>query len=95
MPLLVTLDPLECQNLIRHLNGTNKKVLNKFRYNKTFTLLEDHYFREQLERFQTFLLYINFTQCILVHLHSCLAIKPGFMIHSEIPCITVQLTTRL
>ena len=25
MPLPVTLDPLECKNLIRHLNGTNNK----------------------------------------------------------------------
>ena len=53
MPLPNTLDPLECKNLIRHLNGTDKKILNNFNYNKTFTLLEDHYFQEQLERFQT------------------------------------------
>ena len=53
MPLPITLDPLECKNLIRHLNGTDNKILNNFNYNKTFTLLEDHYFQEQLERFQT------------------------------------------
>ena len=53
MPLPITLDPLDCKNLIRHLNGTDNKVLNTFNYNKTFTLLEDHYFHEQLERFQT------------------------------------------
>ena len=53
MPLPVTLDPLECKNLIRHLKGTNNKILNSFNCNNTFTLLEDHYFREQLERFQT------------------------------------------
>ena len=30
LPLLITLDPLECENLIRHLNG---KVINNFNYN--------------------------------------------------------------
>ena len=53
MPLPVTLDPLECKNIIRHLNGTNNKILNNLHYNKTFTLLEDHYFQERLEQFQT------------------------------------------
>ena len=53
MSLPITLDPLECKNLIRHLNGTDNKILNNLNYNKTFTLLEDHYFQEQLERFQT------------------------------------------
>ena len=28
LPLPVTLDPLECKNIIRHLNGTNNKILN-------------------------------------------------------------------
>ena len=53
LPLPVTLDPLECKNLIRHLNGTNNKILNNLNYNKTFTLLEDHYFQERLEQYQT------------------------------------------
>ena len=53
MPLPITIDPLECKNLNRHLDGTDNKILNNFHYNKTFTLLEDHYFQEQLERFQT------------------------------------------
>ena len=53
MPLHITLDPLECKNPIRHLNGNDNKILNIFNYNKTFTLLGDHYFQEQLERFQT------------------------------------------
>ena len=52
LPLLVTLDPLECKNIIRHLNGRNDKILNNLHYNKTFTLLEDHYFQEQLEQYQ-------------------------------------------
>ena len=43
MPLLVSLDPLECKNTIIH----------NLHYNKTFTLLEDHYFQERLEQFQT------------------------------------------
>ena len=53
LPLPVTLDPLECKNIIRHLNGTNDKILNNLHYNKTFTLLEDHYFQERLEQYQT------------------------------------------
>ena len=28
LPLPVTLDPAECKNIIRHLNGTNDKILN-------------------------------------------------------------------
>ena len=38
LPLPVTLDPLECKNIIRHINGTNDKKLNNLHYNKTFTL---------------------------------------------------------
>ena len=53
LPLPVTLDPLECKNIKRHLNGTNDKILNNLQYNKTFTLLEDHYFQERLEQYQT------------------------------------------
>ena len=53
MPLPITLDPLEFKNLTGHFNGTDNKTLNNPNYNKTFTLLEDHYFQEQLERFQT------------------------------------------
>ena len=60
LPLPVTLDPLECKNLNRHLNGTKNKVLNKFNYNRTFTLLEDHYFREKLEHYQTPFTVYNF-----------------------------------
>ena len=52
MPLFVTLDPLDCNNFLRHLNGTNKKILNNLNYNKPFTPLEDHYFQEKLARFQ-------------------------------------------
>ena len=35
LPLPVTLDPLECKNIIRHLNGTIDKILNSLHYNKT------------------------------------------------------------
>ena len=57
-PLPVTLDPLECKNLLRHLNDTHNKILNKFIHNKTLTLLEDHFYQEQLEQLQTpFILY--------------------------------------
>ena len=53
LPLPVTLDPLECKNIIGHINGTNDKILNNLHYNKTFTLLEDHSFQERLEQYQT------------------------------------------
>ena len=53
LPLPVTLDSLECKNIIRRLNGTNDKILNNLPYNKTFTLLEDHYFRKRIEQYQT------------------------------------------
>ena len=53
LPLPVILDPVECKNIIRHLNGTNDKILNNLHYKKTFTLLEDHYFQERLEQYQT------------------------------------------
>ena len=53
LPLPVTLDPIECKNFIRHPNGTNDKILNTLQYNKTFTVLEDHYFQERLEQYQT------------------------------------------
>ena len=44
---------LDCKNIIRHLNATNNKRLNNLHYNKIFTLLEDHYFQERLEQYQT------------------------------------------
>ena len=53
LPLPVTLDSLECKNIIRHSNGTNDKILNNLCYNKTSILLEDHYFQERLEQYQT------------------------------------------
>ena len=53
MPLPVTLDHLECKIVIRHLNGTNSEIINNLYDNKTFTLLEDHYFQERLEQFPT------------------------------------------
>ena len=53
MPSPVTLDPLECKNIIRLLSGTNNKILNILHYKKTFTLLEDHYFQERLRQNQT------------------------------------------
>ena len=61
MPLPVTLDPSECKVIIRHLNGTNKLP-----YNKTFTLLEDHYFQERLEHYQT-----PFTEYQLNKMYTC------------------------
>ena len=37
----------------RHLDDTNDKISNNLQYNKTFSLLEDHYFQERLEHYQT------------------------------------------
>ena len=59
MPLPVTLDPPESKNIVSSLNGTNNKILNNLHYNKTFTLLEDHNFQEQLKNIRPLLQYIN------------------------------------
>ena len=53
LPLLIFFDPLYCKNIIRHLNGANNKILNNFKFNRDFTLLEDHYNQEILEPLQT------------------------------------------
>ena len=53
MPLPVTLDPIECKNLIKRLNGTNNKILNNIHYNESLALLVDHYFQEKSEQYQT------------------------------------------
>ena len=70
MPLPVTLDPLECKDIIRHLNSTNNKILNNLHYLKIFTLLEDDYFQERLEQYQT-----PFTKIPQVLLPLCPLIK--------------------
>ena len=48
--LPITLDPLECKHIIRHLNDTNKKILNNVNCSRTFTHLADHYIQEKLEK---------------------------------------------
>ena len=45
MTFPVTVDPLECKNLIRHLNGTDNERLNTLNYSTTFTL------KEKIEQF--------------------------------------------
>ena len=95
MPLPITLDPLECKNLIRHLNGTDNKILNNLNYNKTFTLIEDHYFQEQLERFQTPFTVYQFNKMYTGTFTYMPADKRGYMTHFETLIITVQLTTNL
>ena len=95
MPLPITLDPLECKNLIRHLNGTDNKILNNLNYNKTFTLLEDHYFQERLEQFQTPFTVYQFNKMYTGTLPICLLTKHGYMTHFETLIITVQLITNL
>ena len=52
MPLHVTLDLLEGKNIVRHLKGLINKIFN-LHYKITFTLLEDHYFQERLEQYQS------------------------------------------
>ena len=58
----ITLDPLECKNFIRHLNGTNNEIFNNFIYNRTFTISEHHYFQEKLEQYQTHFTVYNFNK---------------------------------
>ena len=65
MALPVTLDPLECKTHIRHIDGANNKTLNNLRYKKTFTLLEDHFFKK-LEQYQSL-----FTVDQLNRLYTC------------------------
>ena len=67
MPLHVTLDPVECKHLIRHINGTNNENFNNLNYNRTLTLLEDQYFQEK--NFKPLLLSIILTKCTLVRLY--------------------------
>ena len=86
LPFPVTLDPLDCKNIIRHLNGTNDKILNNLQYNETFTLLEGHYFQERLEQYQT-----PFTVYQLNNLPLCLQIKTGYMTLRKTLIITVLL----
>ena len=50
MPLPVALDPVERKRIVRPLNGTNKKILNNLHNNKSFTLLDDHYFQEKFNQ---------------------------------------------
>ena len=64
--LPITLDPLECKNFIRHLNGTNNKRLNNFIYNRTFTISEHHYFKRNLNNIKLLSQFITSTKCILV-----------------------------
>ena len=59
MPLPGTLDPLECKNFIRHLNGKINKILNNLHYNKSFRLLEDHFLKNAWNNFKLLLRYIN------------------------------------
>ena len=82
MPFPVTLDPLECKNIIRHLNGTYNEILNNLHNNKTFTLLEDHYFQERLEQFQT-----PFTVNKLNKRYRGLLTKIGYMTQIKAPII--------
>ena len=79
LPLPVTLDPLECKTIIRHLNGTDDKILNNLHYNKTFTLLEDHYFQERLEQYQTPFTVYQLNKMYTGTLPLCLQTKVGYM----------------
>ena len=54
MPLPVTLDPLESKNIIRHLNGTNNKILNNLYYKKILHSWKIITSKKILEQYQTF-----------------------------------------
>ena len=93
LPLPVTLDPLECKTIIRHLNGTNDKILNNLHYNKTFTLLKDDYFQERLEQYQTPFTVYQLSKMYTGTFTLCLQIKTGYMTLRKTPIITVPLIT--
>ena len=89
MPLPITLDPLECKNLIRHPNGTDKKKPNNLNYNKTFTLLKENYFQEQFDRFQSPSTVYQFNKMYTEAFTYMPADNIGYMIHFAILIITV------
>ena len=60
----VILHPLECKNLIRHLNVTNDKIiLNNLHNSNKFTRLEDLKCKEKFERFQNPFTVHKFIKC--------------------------------
>ena len=79
LALPVTLDPLECKHIIRHLNGTNNKKMNNLFYNRTSTLLEDHYFQELLEQYQTPFTVYQLNKMYTVTFTICMQIKTGYI----------------
>ena len=48
----IILDPNECKNRIRFLNGTDNAELNQFHYNTSFTFFDDPSFQQRLETVQ-------------------------------------------
>ena len=95
MALPVTLDPLECKILIiKHLNGTNNKTLEKLLYNKTFTLL-DHCFRGRLEQKQTLFTVHQINKMYTGTSPFWLPIKIEFMILQKTLITTVLINVNL
>ena len=65
MPLHVTLDPLECN--IRHLNGTNNKILNNLQYNKLSHFWKIIISKNVWNNSKPLSQYTKWTKCIQVH----------------------------
>ena len=51
LPKLI--DPIECKNLIRYLNGTNSPELNSYDYLTVLTFFDDIFSQRRIEQCQT------------------------------------------
>ena len=47
------LDPIECKNMIRYLNATDSEELNNYNIQSSFSLFDDSYYQNTIERIQT------------------------------------------
>ena len=47
------IDPIECKNLIRYLNGTNSPELNNYNYFQVLTFFDDVSFQRKIEQHPT------------------------------------------
>ena len=91
----VTLHPLECKNLIRHLNGSNDKILNNLHNSTTFTRLEDLNCEEKFEQFQNPFTVHKFIKCNTGTFNCMPAVRKRIYGPLRNPFLTVLLTTNL
>ena len=54
-----TLDPTECKQIIRHLNGTDKPQCNAFDYSTAFTFFDDINHNASLKQNNLFFVLLN------------------------------------